>query len=366
MQTTNTKKPKFSRKKIRKIVFTVLCISFSVGVIVATAVNEFSGSKDAAKLTDVQLNGWLVIPAALCFMVMISLEYWKYALMILKSTKPGAFTKKEAWKVAWRTVMIGRYYDRITPAAVGGQPAQILNLRRTGKIPAGLTTAIPIFSMISGQATFILIAIPCFIVGTLNGASPVLMTTAWIGLAFYAFWPVMVIGSAISPKFTAGAINLIVKFLAAIRVIKNKDEAVKKVEKEVQDYVDKVKLIAKSRKVFVGVMAMSFFSNILITMVPFFVLVAFGGDINFMECFMLSMAIQSAVYYAPTPGNSGVAEGTFYVVFSRLSSGYVFWAMMLWRFFSYYVYIIFGPLVYLFMHLEKRRLSTGDESDNRK
>lgn len=344
-----------SRKKARKIILTIFFILFSAAVIVATAINEFSGSENATELSSVKLDWWMLVPATLCFIVMITLEYWKYTIMILFSTKPGTFTKKEAFKVAFQTTMIGRYYDRITPAAVGGQPAQILNLRRTEKISAGLTTAIPIFSMISGQITFIIMAIPCFLIGGLMGANPVLMTTAWIGLLFYAFWPAMVIVTLISPKLTARLINFFVKILAKFRIIKNKDKTVKKVEEEVMNYTDNVKLIAKSPKVISGVLLMSLFSNILISLVPFFVLVAFGGQINFWECFILSVAIQSAVYYAPTPGNSGVAEGTFYIVFSRLSSGYVFWAMLVWRLFSYYIYIIVGPLIYLSRHLEKKR-----------
>lgn len=342
-------------KRARKIILTIIFIIFNVAVIVATAINEFSGNKNAVELSNVKLDWWMLIPATLCFIAMIMLEYWKYALMTLKSTKPGTFTKKEAFKLGFQTVMIGRYYDRITPAAVGGQPAQILNLRRTKKIPAGLTTAIPIFSMISGQITFIVIAIPCFLIGSMMGVSPVLLATAWIGLLFFAFWPMMVIGTSISPNLTAKFINLFVKILAKIKIVKNKNETVKKVEEEVINYTENVKLIAKSPKVFGGVLLMSLFSNILISLVPFFVLIAFGGQIGFWECFILSIAIQSAVYYVPTPGNSGVAEGTFYIVFSRLSSGYVFWAMLVWRFFSYYIYIIMGPLIYLSRHLEKKR-----------
>lgn len=366
MTKTLTAKEKAKRKKVRKAILTVLFIAFNAAVIVATAVNEFSKGEEATEISEVHMNGWLLIPAALLFMGMITLEYWKYATMVLESTKPGAFTKKEAWKIGFQTVMIGRYYDRITPAAVGGQPAQILNLRKTGKIPTGLTTAIPIFSMISGQITFIVIAIPCFIIGGVVGLSPVLMTTAWIGLAFYAFWPLMVVGTAVSPKLTAKFINSFVKFLAMIKIVKNKDEAVKKVEEEVSSYTKNIKLIAKSAKVFWGILVMSLFSNILITLVPFFVLIAFGGNINFFECFLLSVAIQSAVYYAPTPGNSGVAEGTFYVVFSRLSSGYIFWAMLVWRFFSYFVYIIIGPLIYLANHFEKKKLEREEKDDHKK
>lgn len=351
---------KTTKKKLRKIILTIFFIAFSAGVIIATAVNEFSGSNEAADLNDVHLNGWLLIPAALCFIVMIFLEYGKYALMILKSTPKGSFTKKELWKLSFRTVMLGRYYDNITPAAIGGQPAQILQMRKTGKISNGMATAIPIFSMISGQITFLLIAIPCFIFSGILFKYPLLTTAAWIGLLFYAFWPLMVAGTMFFPKPTAKFINLIVRLLARFKVIKNRDEAINKVELEVADYAKNVKLIIKKPGVGGWVMVLSFFSNVLLSFIPFFVLIAFGGSIDFGECFLMTTAVRSAVYFAPTPGNSGVAEGTFYVVFSRLSTGYVFWAMMLWRLFSYYIYIMVGPMIYLSMHFEKKRKERND------
>lgn len=347
------------KKNIKKIILTALFIAFSAGVIIATAVNEFAGSENAAELAEVKLNGWLVLPAALCFVVMITLEYAKYALMITKTLPKSAFKPSEAWKLAFKSVMLGRYYDKITPAAVGGQPAQILTLRKTGKIPNGMTTAIPIFSMISGQITFLLIAIPCFLFSGITFKYPVLFATAWFGLLFYAFWPVMVFGTMFFPKPTAKLINFIVKILAKIRLVKNPEVAFKKVEVEVADYVKNVKLIFKKPLVSGGVLFMSLISNMLVSFIPYFVLKAFGGDIDFGECFLLSIGVEAAVYFAPTPGNSGVAEGTFYVVFSRLSTGYVFWAMMLWRLFSYYIYIIVGPLIYLSQHLKISKFKKG-------
>ena len=100
---------------------------------------------------------------------------------------------------------------------------------------------------------------------------------------------------------------------------------------------------------------MSVIFNLLISMIPFFVLTAFGGAVDFLPCFVTTVAVTSAVYFVPTPGNSGAAEGAFYAVFSALSSGYVFWAMLVWRFFSYYVYILTGPIIYFRIHLEKRK-----------
>ena len=120
-----------------------------------------------------------------------------------------------------------------------------------------------------------------------------------------------------------------------------------------------VKLIFKKPLVSGGVLFMSLLSNILVSFIPYFVLKAFGGDIDFGECFLITLGVEAAVYFAPTPGNSGVAEGTFYVVFSRLSTGYVFWAMILWRVFSYYIYVIVGPLIYLVQHFKTKRMEKG-------
>ena len=349
------------KQKTRKIILTILFVAFSAGVIIATAVNEFSGSNNAAELDEVRLNGWLVIPAALCFIAMIFLEYGKYVLMIKKVAKPGAFSGKELWILAFKTVMLGRYYDKITPAAVGGQPAQILQMRKTGKIETGMATAIPIFSMIAGQIMFLAVAIPCFLFTDIGAKNPVLVATAWFGLLFYAFWPVMVVGTMFFPKPTAKLINFIVRFFAKIKLIKHRDEAIKRVEQEVGDYARNVKLLTKKPAVSGSVFLMSLLSNVLMSSIPYFVLKAFGGDIDFIECFLLTISVEAAVYFAPTPGNSGVAEGTFYVVFSRLSTGYVFWAMMLWRLFSYYIYIIVGPLIYLSNYLSKKRRRDADD-----
>lgn len=346
---------KTARKRRRKIIFTILFILLNVGVIIATASSEFGNSQNAAKLSEIKIAWWLLIPAILCFVVAITIEISKYALMIRKMSSKENFEKVDGWKVARRTVLLGRYYDNITPASVGGQPFQIYYMRKNSGLSAGNSTSIPMFGMISIQISFIIIAVICFLFGGVAGDYPALIITAWIGLAFYAFWPVMVAGISFFPKATIKFIKWLVKVLAKIKIVKNREEALKKVEDEVGDYASSVKMILKSRGLFLKTILMSLVFNTLIASIPFFVLTAFGGDVGFWSCFGTTIAVMSAIYFVPTPGNSGAAEGTFFLVFSALSSGYVFWAMLIWRFFSYYIYIIMGPIIYFFQHLEKKR-----------
>ena len=348
-----SKKKKTSWKKILLVILFVL---LNIGVIAATAIAEFGNSKEAAELSEISLNWWFLLPAFLCFIIALGIDIHKYALMIKEMTPDKKiYSKTLARRVASRTVILGKYYDNVTPAAVGGQPFQIFYMRRNSGLAAGPSTSIPIFGMISIQIAFILIATICFLFGGLAEANPTLLFTALIGILFYAFWPIMVAGVSFFPKTTTKFLKFIVKILAKLKIVKKRKKVLEKVESEAEEYAKSVKTILKTRGLFVKVILWSLVYNFLIASIPFFVLTAFGGNVNFIESFVMTIAVMSAVYFVPTPGNSGAAEGTFFIVFSALSSGYVFWAMLVWRFFSYYIYIIMGPIAYLRMHLEKMK-----------
>lgn len=344
----------FSLKKIkRKPLLVVLFILLNVAVIAITAFSEFGNSQNAAKLEDVKINGWFLVPAVICFLAAITAEIHKYVVMMREMGK-SKYDAKRARKVARRTVLLGKYYDSITPAAIGGQPFQIYYMRKNSGLGPGVSTSIPIFGMMAGQLGFITIAVLCFLFGSASINNAVLIGTACFGLIFYAFWPVTVMIATFLPKATAELIGIVVKFLAKIHIVKNQKATIAKVEFEVNEYAKCVRRILKTRGLFLKTLLLSVAFNTLIAMIPFFVLTAFGGDVDFLPCFVTTVAVTSAVYFVPTPGNAGAAEGTFFVVFSALSTGYVFWAMLVWRFFSYYIYLLLGPIIYYVMHLEKR------------
>lgn len=342
-----------NKKSRRKTIFTILFILLNVAVIAWTAFSEFGNSESAAKLSDVKMHFGYLIPATLCFLAAIMFEFYKYVVMMRRATDRK--NKTDDWKIARRTVLLGKYYDNITPAAIGGQPFQIYYMHKNGGLSEGMATTIPIIGMISNQIGFLIIAVFAIFIGGFLINNSTLVATACFGLLFYAFWPVIVMIATFLPKATAELISLGVKFLAKIHVIKNQEEAVRKAKKGVNDYAKCVKQILKTKGLFLQTIILSVAFQVLIGMIPYFVLTAFGGQVDPLTCFFTTIAVTAAVYFVPTPGNAGAAEGTFYLVFSGLASGYTFWAMLVWRFFSYYIYIIIGAIIYLFMHLEKKR-----------
>lgn len=343
------------RKMLSRPLLIIVFILINVAVIAATAVAEFGNSENAAELSEVHINWWFLIPAAVCFVLALTFEIHKYVLMMEEMSQDKNFDRKHARKIARRTVLLGKYYDNVTPAAIGGQPFQIYFMRKNSHLPTGVSTSIPIFGMIAGQIGFIMIALICFLFGSLSINNAALIGTASFGLLFYAFWPVLVMIATFLPKATTELITVFVKLLAKIHLVKNKKEVIAKAESEVTEYAKCVRKILKTKGLFTKTVLCSVAFNGLVAMIPFFVLTAFGGEIDFLPCFVTTVAVTSAVYFIPTPGNAGAAEGTFFVVFSALSQGYVFWAMLVWRFFSFYVYILMGPIIYYRLHLEKKR-----------
>ena len=281
------------KKILKKPLLIIIFILINVAVIAITAFSEFGNSENAAELSEVKINWWFLLPAIFCFLAAIVAEIYKYILMMREMNKKPTFNEKHAGKIARRTVLLGKYYDNITPAAIGGQPFQIYYMRKNSGMSDGVSTSIPIFGMISNQLGFIIIAAFCFLFGSLSINNAVLIGTACFGLLFYAFWPITVMIATFLPKATAELINIIVKFLYKIHIVKNRKATTEKVEYEVNEYAKTVKKILKTRGLFLKTLVLSVAFNFLVSMIPFFVLTAFGGNVDFLPCFVTTVAVTS-------------------------------------------------------------------------
>lgn len=343
-------KKKDKKPNIKKRILTVVFIAFNVGILFWIALSEFGDTGSHADLSSVHINGWLLIPAALLFIVGFGSECFKYALMTKK------LGRQPDWRVGVRTTMLGRYYDNITPAAVGGQPFQIHYMYTHG-VKDGYAAMIPVIGLMSTQLGFLIVAFFTFVLFGYT-IDPVVMGTGLLGLIFYALLPVAVLVATFNPKLVKKIVSWGVALLAKVHIVKDRATAEAKTEASIEQYTNCVKKIIKNKKLTIIILALSVVFHISITALPFFILKAFGGEINFFACFATVLAITSSIYIIPTPGNAGAAESVFFLVFKSLTTGYVFWAVLFWRFFTYYIYIILGLIIYAFIAYEKK---TGRE-----
>lgn len=357
------------KKKIRKRILMALFVLLNIAIIAWTAFSEFGNSENAASLADVKIKWWLILPAALVFTIAVVAEIAKYFIMTIHThSAPDGANRRKLWKISQRTVLLGRYYDNITPAAVGGQPFQIYYMYKSG-IKNGYGAVIPLVSMITDQLGFLILGLFSIIIGGLFNAiwSPAIVAIGWIGLLVNGFMPLVILAATFLPKTTEEIMNIGIKFLHKIHIIKDRDAATEKATESVRQYAAGIKTILREKGLFLKMLLLSMAYYFCILTIPYFVLSAFGAEIGFFACFATTTAVTAAVYFIPTPGNAGAAEGTFYSVFSVLPvSGYVFWAMLLWRFFVYYLWLLLGIFTQSRIYVEDKNLvkNWGEKVDD--
>ena len=337
-------------KKTKKRLFVALFVIFNVAAILYTALSEFTGDHaSATKFSDLEINALYLIPAFLCFVAALLFETLKYHVLLKKLGGVSSF------KLAFETAVFGKYYDCVTPLGSGGQPFQIYHLSKSG-VNTGASAAVPVLGFLGLQFTFIVLAAVSFIFGAgFVSASVAIRVMAYVGLACYMFVPAVILLFTFFPKPAGAVLSFFIKLFSRLHIIKDGERAREKVLRRVAEYDKCLVLGLKQPTAVVLVLLYSLLYHAALYSIPFFVIYAFGGKAVWLSSFVTTVFIYSAITFIPTPGNSGAAEVSFYSVFSMLTSGYMFWATLSWRFLCYYAFILAGLGLFLYRFAKNRQ-----------
>ncbi len=334
--------------KKRKRILTILFIAFNAGVILWTALSEFAGKDSAMKFHEIQVKWAILIPACFSWLLAIAAETVKYCLLMKE------LCGHIDWRLAAETVLLGRYYDNITPSGVGGQPFQIYYLKKKG-IKSSDGAAIPLVGFMSMQFAFVFLGLLLFAIFSRFIEVGFVKVTSYVGLAFYAFFPIVILMFTFFEKTMIRLMHWFVNLLAKMKIVRDPASTFRNWGKNVSEYSIATKGVLRDGTLSLKVMGLSIVYQLGICSIPYFVILAFGGSINYISCLVNIFSIYATITFIPTPGNAGAAEGSFYAIFSMLTKGFVFWAMLTWRFFVFYLFIIVGLLIFLKNGLQSRK-----------
>ena len=340
------KKPSFFKRKRVKQLAILAFVIFNILIIYWTASKELSRDEG---LPEAHFTWWLLALAVVAFVGAMSADIYKYYMLIRH------FTKRKDLKLAAQTVFLGRYYDNITPSAVGGQPFQIHHMHKHGQIDSEHAAMIPVIAFISLQFAYVVLCFLTILFGSGLVLSDVTYAASFVGILLMAAAPGTILFFALKPKAAKKIASGLLKFLHKLRIVRDLEQTEQKALGEIEKYADIVRRVLKNKKLLVKTLALSFAYQFCLYSIPFLVVRAFGGDVGYLPATMTALTIQAAITFVPTPGNAGAAEGSFYLVFASLGSGNTFWAMFTWRFFTYYAFIALGGLVYLEMAWQKKK-----------
>ena len=324
-------------KKRKSWIWTLLFILLNVGVLLWIGLSELKRKKESGSgFADISIQWPFFVLTLLCFLVMILAESGKIYSLIKR------LTQKKDFSTAVKTTIYGYYYDNITPSGAGGQPFQIMYLRKRG-LPNGASLAIPVYAFLIYQVTFVLTAGLIFLLFHNMFDYPTIRVTAVIGLIICGLIPLGIILAAVFPRAVAKIVMAVLRGLAAIRIVKDPEATGAKFIRHLNEYSEAINYINKHRRLSLEMILLSILFHIARCSLPYFILKAFGADADYLYTLVATYYIYSAIKIIPTPGGAGAAEASFYLIFSELPEpGLIFWAMLFWRFLCDYFFILGG------------------------
>jgi hypothetical protein len=330
------------KSKIINLVFFFVNIAIVIGILVY----QFS-KENFVSLKGIKLDVFHILLAILFFAAVVAAETISLGYLLKVST--GKWRLGTAYKVT----QIGKYYDSV-------QPFQISYLKSRG-IPLHNSLSIPLAKYVFGQISWVLISLTCLIVSFVDQSYGTFVSIMSI-IGFVLSFIVLSATIFLSVCKTIGKklVVRILKLLHKLKIVKDYDKQYEKIIKYISDFQDVMKQYTKSPKDFTVMLFFSLCVNLFRYSIPFFIVGIFipniGGE-YYIKLMVMTVLVDLSSSFFPMPGGTGLNEISFTAAFGGVigslkdvgylteSTGILIWVLLIWRFFSYYVYLLQGVCI---------------------
>ncbi|BES72717.1 YbhN family protein [Marinobacter nanhaiticus D15-8W] len=303
------------------------------------------------------LNPWFLVAAVVLLLVYYAADGLRlhYTLRALGHCLP--------FRHIFRLVFINIFFSNVTPMATGGGVAQIWYLRRHG-VRLGTATAATTIRTVLAIAFIFTVTPACllwldalqgmaildriagllalFIVLYLGFFAVVLLRTRWLILILTRLFSTLrrfhLISARRHKRWQFHMMREMTRFSRSFSI-----------------YVHGPRRFVLLSVLFTFVFLVSLFSF------PALIMVTLGYEVDYLTTLGLLFVTTFVMYFAPTPGASGISEGVFGTFFrGLLTPGHLVLVTLAWRFLTIYLGMIIG-LILMQVELSsgRRRTRTG-------
>ena len=334
------------KKKKSNFVINILVI-----LIVLCLVLYFSLKDDYLEIINdiINMNKWCVLGAILCLVICRVLISVVHYMVINLNGEKVSFTR------CLQINFIILFFHGITPFAGGGQPMEVYYLHNE-KIPVTKATNITLQNFIVYQISFVLIGLCALLYNSkyhLYGNNHLIKHLVILGFIINILVLVITFFLSFAKRANKYIINKLVEVFYKMKIIKD-DKAISKKLNEYLDsfYKNAVVLGHNKLKLFFMIL-IDFIAVFVLYSMPFFVALGFGVKLSIIPLVVTTTYVMTIGSFVPIPGGTGGVEYGFIFFFGYLIRGSVVNAIMLiWRFVSYYLGMIFGAI---FLSLYRKR-----------
>ena len=323
-------------------------------VVSATAIyllNSFGGGINWKRMFDFFFHEWW----GLIGLISLLISWMADAAVIYLLTRKGSKMHFGFIK-SFKTTVIGAFFGMITPSYSGGQPMQLVYMGKSG-LSLGVSTSVMVLRFVVEQTALEFIAFLGVVraVHLMRGI-PAIISLALVGFTISTGMIVFLVLFSLNRRVYNKIFGVFKWFVALFKFSKKLrpkiDSFLDRVDSEVEMYAESAKNLNKDPILLISTFLLGILSNMANFLTVYSAIISTGIlKISLSSLFNI-VSIQSLatmiIYFSPTPGASGVAEGGFYLFFSPIiPREYLGTVTLEWRMLTYFIPLLIGFLLVL-------------------
>lgn len=336
MDNVETKKKSNLRRNIIDIVFLLVVFGLTIyGVFHGENLEEVL---EDLKKCDLAI---LVAPCIICVLAFILLES-----VIMKYIFRTLGTKLRLTR-AYLYSFVGFFFSCITPSASGGQPAQIVFMRKD-KLNVAHSTLVLLLITIGYKLVLVILGGVTLIIRPkriMDAVEPVEFWV-WLGIVLNIIVIVALFVLVFMPSVAKWIIKKSIGFLNKVRILKDKDKWLHKTDDMMVKYEDASKYLKDHKIVIFNVILLSILQRLILFFITVIVYWSFHlRGTSIIDILMLQCLISVGADMLPLPGGMGITERLFLAMFAPAFGDLTLPAMILSRGFSYYIQLLISAVM---------------------
>lgn len=266
------------------------------------------------------------------------------------------------------TTMIGVFYSAVTPLASGGQPFQIVQMKKRG-IHTGTSTSILMLKFLSWHMVITILGITGMALlwhkDLFNSTGMLIMFI--VGLIVHIICLFIGIFLSIKPSIVERAGCKILNLTERI-FFKNKPDKFNKIRIAwngfVADYKQAMIFAAQHKGGMVIIVLTGIIEVICYMATTYFIYRGLGfNETGIVEIVLVQIMLTVSVAFIPLPGASVASEGGFYAVFTEYFGASRSVGMLIWRILTYYMNILLGLVAVIIDGFRKQNTTVHNDNE---
>ncbi len=273
-----------------------------------------------------------------------------------------------SFKKSFNASIIGIFFNKLSPASTGGSVLQIAYFSRNG-INVGSSISIAELRFIIKQSSMVLVAILGFTTAfTVMKRDQLTLFLTFAGFILSVSGILLLILINVSPRIRNSLLRAAKWVIGLLRFSKRMRPKIgglnEKVEKEFDNYVHVTGIILKHWPTVIFAFVFALISAFGHLYLAFAAIQSFSIFENLSRGLLDVIAVQAIatmiIFFSPTPGSAGIAEGGFYLFFSTLVPvKFLSTVTLEWRVLSYFVPLILSGAIFFLTSLNRMISGNG-------